>query len=571
MQASKLSKRTPVPAVLEYWPEILDESPWKKDVPILLMVLVAHAFCFLPICFQVGFYLDDWLTFWNLHFAPHNFFDLLKASFSDPRMVTRPVQCFYYATTYLFFGDRPLPYHLVRFGLEYFGAVCLYFGIKRLSLSHFVGAVSALIFLLYPSHDASHYWIGGGLGPGFGLTLYLASFCCSMRAFTTKNKALYWAAIGFYGLSAFCYEAFLPMIVFSFCGVLLLSAEKRVDSRLVTMSSVVAWIIPFLLVGFLEPIYQRLLLPKVAHVFLSPSAFDFSYFCNVFVQGLNVSLFAGLWSFLAERVREALISFTPLHGIQIVGSVTASLAVLAFSYSNEQIRYRRLYTAAILTFFASYLTFAVAQGYTPVLGTMINRVNVGASVAVAVMLALSCKWLVDHMLISTRRAKACSALLGLPLILIMVLSNMALSSFWISSWNVQKNVRFLISKHSDQIKAGDCIILADTHRYLNWAPVFDGTWDFQSMLRMTLNTNSVSGGVVSDRLVVERDKVHDVSAAYVCASYPSDRITLFFPSESAWLPIKSSEDFIEQVKTRSKNIPMSAETLHSWSQGAARK
>lgn len=565
MQASRVQKR--VATVPDSWTEVLDKNAGRKDLIILLLLLSVHICCFLPICFQVGFYLDDWLTFWNLHFAPHNFFDLLKASFNDPRMITRPVQCFYYAATYFFFGDRPLPYHLLRFGLEFVGATCLYYGIKRLSLSHFVAALSALFFLIYPTHDASHYWIGGGLGPGFGLTLYLASFFFAVKGFADRKNLFYGLSVLFYGLSAFCYEAFLPMIVLSFCSILLISAERRAESRLMTMKSVISWFLPFLIVGLLEPLYQRFYLPHVAHVFLSPSACDPGYFFNVFVQGLNVSLFAGLWSFLAERVRESIISFTPQHGIQLIGVLASSSALLLFSYKNDRIKYRRLFTAAILTFFASYLTFAVAQGYMPVLGTMINRVNIGASVAVSILLALSLKWVIDHMLISHRRAKASCVLLCLPLIAILVLADLAMSSFWVSSWNVQKNVRFLINKNRDQIKDGDSIILADTHRYLMCAPVFDGTWDFQSMLRMTLNTNKVSGGVVSDRLIVDGDTIHDVSAAFVCGSYPADTVKVFLPCEQAFIPVSTSAEFIDVVKTRSTHIPVSKETLAAWRKG----
>ena len=565
MQASRVKKR--VAAAPDYWKDVLDEKSKQKDLIILLLLFAAHAFCFLPICFQVGFYLDDWLTFWNLHFAPHNFFDLLKASFSDPRMITRPVQCFYYASTYFFFGDRPLPYHLLRFALEFGGAVALYFGIKRLSLSHFVAALSALFFLLYPTHDASHYWIGGGLGPGFGLTLFLASFCFAMKGFAERNRLFQTLSVIFYGLSAFCYEAFLPMIVLSLCGVLLISAERRSASRLLTMGAALSWFWPFLAVGLLEPVYQRVFLPHVAHVFLSPSAADPAYFATVFIQGLNVSLFAGLWSFLAERVREAIISFKPQYAMQLIGVLGSSAALLLFSYKNDRIRYRRLFTAATLTFFASYLTFAVAQSYMPVLNTMINRVNIGSSVGVSILLALSLKWVIDHMLISHRRAKASCVLLCLPLIAILVLSNLALSSFWVSSWNSQKNVRFLVSKNRDQIKDGDCIILADTHRYLNWAPLFDGTWDFQSMLRMTLNTNKVSGGVVSDRLIVEGNTIHDVSAAFVCGSYPADKIKVFLPCEQTLVPVQSSAEFIKVVEQRSTHIPPSKETLAAWRKG----
>jgi hypothetical protein len=569
MQAGKLAG--PGEAIQEQ-SQALTIKLEKRDLVILLLLFMVQASCFLPVCFNIGFYLDDWLTFWNLHFAPHNLVDLLKAAFADPRMITRPVQCVYYAFTYFLFGDRPLGYHLLRFALEYLGAVFLYMGIKRLSLSQFVAALCALIFILYPSHDATHYWIGGGLGPGFGLTLYLASFCFSVYAFAGKEKVLYPLALISYGLSAFCYESFLPMLVMSFCSILLLAAEQRTESRLNTMGSVVWWFVPFLAVGLLEPIYQRVILPRVATIFLSPSSIDPAYFFNVFVQGLNMSFFAGLWSFLAERVREEVIIFTPTSALQIAGVLASTTGVVLVSFSNDQcVRYRRLFTAALLTFFASYLTFAVAQGYMPVLNSMINRVNIGASVAVSLVIALAIKWLIDHTGIKGKTALAVSLSITLPLVLIMVLTDLALSSFWVRSWQVQKDIRFLVNQHKDKIQEGDAILLANAHRYLNWAPVFDGTWDFQSMLAMTLNRKKQSGGVICDRLTIKGDHIQDISANFLCADYPASRITVLFPSESAWITVKTPAEFIDLANKKERELALSAGTIQRWRAEAARR
>jgi hypothetical protein len=368
------------------------------------------------------------------------------------------------------------------------------------------------------------------------------------------------------------------MLVLSFCGVLLLSSEYRTESRLNTFASTVRWFAPFIILGLLEPVYQRFMLPRLTHVFLSPTAVDPIYSLNVFVQGLNVSLFAGLWSFLASRIRECILSLTMLNVWQLTGTLAATAALMAVSYSrNQRVQYKRLFVACGLTILASYLTFALAQGYTPVLDTMINRVNIGASVAVSILMAMTIKWLVERFHRSTpgyklscrpdRRAITIS-LMVLPLVAGMVLANLGMSAFWICSWNVQKNVRFLISKSAENIKDGDAIILGDTHRYLMWAPVFDGTWDFQSMLRMTLNKNTVSGGVVSDRLCISGNKIRDISLGYVCASYDADKVKLLLPSESAWIPVNTSKQFIDLVAKKSSR-DISAATLKRWRQGAA--
>lgn len=556
---------------------------------VLAALLCVQAACFLPICFQVGFYLDDWLTFWNLHFAPHNLIDLVKASFSDPRMVTRPIQCLYYGSTYFFFGDRPLPYHLLRCALEFVGAVCLFFGVFRLSGQRVFAALTALFFILYPNHDATHYWIGAGLGPGFGLTLYLGSFYLlveSVKAEIAKHRAvLYCSSLLLFGLSAFCYESFLPMLSMSFCALMIARADKNSGSAEKSSSlgafmknscSSLVHLLPFLLVALMEPVYQRVLLPRISKTFLSPSTFDLNYFLSVFPAAANVSFGAAFFSFCLARARDAIISISPLIAVQCVVTIVAGgLAVFLANKpssattdagktaANSSFRAVPYIVSGALVFLCSYLTFAVAQGYTPVLETMMNRVNIGGSVALSMMLAALLTAAAAHKeSLDLSNWKLGSA--TLPLVTLFTLANIGLSAFWICSWEVQKNTRFLIQKQASKIKAGDCIILAHIHRYLMWAPVFDGTWDFQSMLRMTLNRNDIEGGVVSDRLSIQGNKIVDNSLGYVCASYPANKVTLLFPSGEQWLAVGTAEGFLEAIEEHKSDLIIEQSTLDRW-------
>lgn len=554
------------------------------DWCVLVSLLFVQIACFLPICFQVGFYLDDWLTFWNLHFAPHNPIDLIKASFSDPRMVTRPVQCLYYGISYFFFADRPLPYHLLRCALEFLGVACLYLGLLRLSGQRIFATLGALFFILYPNHDATHYWIGAGLGPGFGLSLYLASFYLLIESakaeLLNRRLAWYFGSLVVFALSAFCYESFLPMLSLSFCALTLSyppSDGKSPPSLLKRTISSLLYLLPFVLVALCEPVYQRVLLPRISKTFLSPSTFDLNYFLSVFPAAANVSFGPGFFNFCFERARDALISISPLSAFQAVGTVIAAIAALLISEKTskdssleqsssviqEGFRSLPYIVSGALVFVCSYLTFAVAQGYTPVLDTMLNRVNIGGSVAMSIIFAaLVCSLLNAKSPLAATNWKLVA--LTLPFVIFFALADLGLSAFWICSWEVQKNTRFLIQKHADQIKAGDSIILAHIHRYLMWAPVFDGTWDFQSMLRMTLNRNDVQGGVISDRLSIQGTNVVDNSLGYVCASYPADRIIVLFPSAEKWLRTATAAGFVEAIEENKSQLLLEQSTFDRW-------
>ena len=625
------------------------------DLAVLTALLLVQVACFLPLCFKVGFYLDDWLTFWNLHFAPHNPLDLIKSSLSDPRMVTRPIQCIYYGLTYFFFGDRPLPYHILRWALEFLGVVCLYLGLLKLSGKRIFATLAALFFILYPNHDATHYWVGAGLGPGFGLTLYLGSFALLVEAVfeqaQKKRIFLYAASLFTFALCAFCYESFLPMLSMSFC-TLMLSGFAAKSNFVKRAYKSLLYLLPFVGVALAEPFYQRVLLPRISKTFLSPSTFDLNYFLSVFPAAADVSFGPEFFSFCFARAHEALISFSMMSGVQVIGGILAAACALAIAailsdgrsrrdnsigefdsasdsnasgsngsrsvenqsaslpeasetqgtidfQSSHQSLARQGETAGdllespgdiscasdalpekapsltgnfaplsfiisgIVIFLCSYLTFAVAQGYTPVLETMLNRVNIGGSVAMSIIFAALLSML------SNDRATGWAAhwraaSVALPLLVLFILANLGLSAFWICSWEVQKNTRFLIQKQAAKIKAGDCIILAHTHRYLMWAPVFDGTWDFQSMIRMTLNRNDIQGGVISDRLSIQGDNVVDNSLGYVCASYPADKITLLIPSGEIWIPTRSASGFVEAIENNKSNVFIDQSTLDRW-------
>ena len=588
----------------------------KKDLVILFCLLIAHTCCFLPICFRIGFYLDDWLTFWNLHFAPHNLIDLWKASFNDPRMVTRPVQCVYYGLTYFLFGDRPVPYQILRFALEFVGAAFLYFGLRRITLNRLLPCLAVLFFLLFPSHDSTHYWIGSGLGPGFGLTLYLASFFflmnfTSLSAPAAKVKTFgKWMWFGFsvltFGLCAFCYESFLPMLSMSFCGLLLSPHFEKAKTTSRRILSAALLMVPFLVIGICEPIYQRIILPQITKTFLSPSAFDPQYFVNVFVQGANVSIGPAFWVFCFERVRDAVISINTTFVVQLIGVLLSAGFAVAIANSRELLSSKAKLSAkaatsapiisttsttsttsdqdqagvrdrevnqkntfgflgaSVVIFVCSYLTFSVAQGYTPVLGTIINRVNIGASVAVSIAIATVLSWFVGAFKRPGNNATIPAVAISTTLVALFTLANFGLAAFWICSWDVQKNIRFLIQKQAAQIKPGDSIILGGVHRYLMWAPVFDGTWDFESMVRMTLNTNEVQGGVICDRLLIDGTNIIDKSAGFVCASFPANRTTVLFPSGPTWIPVRSAQGFIDTIQENKNELILDQTTIDRW-------
>lgn len=542
-----------------------------QDLVQIFALFLIECLSFVPLTKKIGFYLDDWATFSNLHFAKPDFFSLLQASLSDPRMITRPTQCLYYAITYMFFQNEPYGYHLVRCFFEFCGAAFLYLGLVRVSQSRLLAGIASVLFLLYPTHDASHYWIGAGLGAGFGLTLYLLSFYLLAKN-AEKGRAFdYCFSLIAFAFSAYCYEAFLPLLALSFFGVFKILC-RSIDT-VSAFKQALLRLLPFLLIGLSEPVYQRLLVPAFTHVFLSPSHFDLSYFAAVFFQGFNVSLGPEAIAFLAARAGDGLQtdwSSTKLLYLTLIGLLSAVSLNSCLKEKNTKLDAGFLFFLGFGTIVASYLTFAVAEGYMPTLWSMISRVNAGASVGASILIASAITWLIlkarDY---GKNMAVLAFLLLNLPLVAGFTLSDWGLSGHWMRSWQVQKHVQTLIAGHKEQIKADDSILLLNCPRYVMWAPVFDGVWDFQEMLRITLNRKSASAGVVSERFEVTKSGIKDRSCGFLCAVYPYDSLKLLIPGSDEWIPVANARDFIHAVEAKGMGFGLSPATVSGWKEKTA--
>lgn len=536
------------------------------DLGMIIVLFLVESLTFLPVVKNIGFYLDDWATFTNLHFANHNFIDVLRASLNDPRMITRPVQCLYYAVTYMCFGDQPLGYHLLRCAIEAAGAVFLYLGLARFSKSRSIAAIASLLFLLYPTHDASHYWIGAGLGAGTGLALYLLSFWLLNESLVGRKT--YWLSVFAFALSAYCYEAFLPLLSLSFFAAFQSRQEKEKNKKvsIPVLVGTLTTMLPFLLVGLSEPFYQRAIVPIFTHVFLSPSRFDLSYFVSVFAAGLNVSLGPDAFVFIKERFFDGFRTNWSSTRVVFLAAIALICSLPFVLAKNENVVPKNalyLFASALITLITSYLTFAVADGYTPVLATMMNRVNTGASVGASLILAIGIVWLASKM-----RGKAGQTFgmlaLSLPFILSFTLADWGLSGHWISSWQVQKRVRELVAGRIPQLSKNDAILLVNCPRYVMWAPVFDGVWDFQEMSRMVSGRKDLVAGVVSERFELGSHDIKDYSCGFLCASYPYESLTMLVPNSEEWIKVSTAAEFIEVVERKGMGFGLSTEALAKW-------
>lgn len=168
----------------------------------------------------------------------------------------------------------------------------------------------------------------------------------------------------------------------------------------------------------------------------------------------------------------------------------------------------------------SYLVFGLSPEYNPQLDSIMNRINIGASIGASIFISAFLYWLTNKL--KKDQFAHCATLIALvsPIVIFFILADWGWAKPWITSWTFQKHVIKLVKQHAANLSDNDAVILAHVPRYVMWSPLFDGVWDFQSMLRMYSHAPNIKGGVASDRMQLSQDQIKDISAGYLCGTYP---------------------------------------------------
>ncbi|MBX9691695.1 MAG: hypothetical protein K2Z81_04875, partial [Cyanobacteria bacterium] len=509
----------------------------------------------------------------------------------------RPVQPVYYAVLYSLFGDNPRGYHLFSYAAEALSGWFLYLSLSRLTGNRFLSIIAASLFVLCPLHDATNNWVGANLVT-FSLMLLMVSFWSLLKWYQDGSKLACVGSCTAFLVSAFCYEAFLPLISLMYSAVLFLGMRKQPSVRRLFDS--LLYVTPHLAIGGLLVWYQRVLLPKIAPAFLPPlTRGDFKHFVDVMAAGLSVSVGPESWTFVAQRSQEAISA--GLGGSDIVRLSLIALTISASVFFLPRTRnawslYGAFIVIGLVTVLGSYTVFGVARDYMPALTSLLSRTNAGAAIGVVMLLAglaggllhlCSTVWAgrknafdsealksaggglaasgQNYPALASRRTATAllSFILVIPVAVSWSLANLGLSKAWTLSWQVQETIRKTIAEESSRLKDGDQILLANAPRYVMWAPFFDGVWDFQPMVHMTTGNRKIAAGVVSERLHVKGEFLQDLSSNYECARYDTRGLHLLFPT-TGMKTINSSREFVELIEREGTTFGLQKSAITRW-------
>lgn len=567
----------------------------KRDLGSVVGLVLVELLCFLPIMRRVGFYLDDWATLCQLNFGPkeQGFWALaLHYCLNNTLVVIRPIEAVHFCLAYWNFGIDPLPWHLVNVIFEIISAFLAYAILQRLSGSSSVGFLAAVFLLLCPSHDSSHYWVVCS-SVSLSFALYLGSLLATLHAIGPAKPftklVLHSLSSILFALSLFNYEMFMPLATVNVAIAILMSSRDRFaalaesgkkfslvlikHSVFSSLPTIVAMALPILLLV----LYLKLVVPFVSNSSMRSISFDISVFLLTVSRGIQLNSPWPFSCFVAARAAEGLEGISSLEALRVLLITSTTTLIVVWLKSRESITapLKEQYEASLsglplvllglFTVFVAYTIFGLCPDYPPTFMTLFNRINTGASFGLALVIsgAFTCRAVVrGHSWARTQ--------FGLMVIFCVLsvgafsLANIGLSKPWIASWKTQKHIQKELVRHSGLLPVGASVLLLNCPRYVMWAPVYDGVWDFQNTARILLNQKNFNANVVSERLIVGGLGVKDVSRGTECGVYPFSSLYLLVAPECVPLRASTPQQFVDIVEEKGMGFGLQREAVARW-------
>lgn len=547
----------------------------KQHVAIVLLFLLALELVIFGTPYaKTGFFLDDWLTLFQLKFGPQDLWAATqKYLFNDPRVLIRPIEAPYFAILYKTFGFKAAGYHFVNGAMEVLSGFFLYLSMVRMTRNKALAFMASALFIVNPTHDATHYWMVCSSAT-LSMMLFLASFWSILKAVDDNNRAMYVWSGALLTISLFNYESCIALPLAMVVGVGLMQWPKNgfKAAALQCVNVGVFLLIP-VVVTF---VYQRYLSPLISYSWVKRIEGNGSYILPTIGMGLEIQT---PWALAAFIKKYLLADF--FHGMNAVGAillggiVAAGSALTAFFLSRQEtaaapkpvVVQSQVAAFGLLFAVLALAVFGLSSEYTPLMITLINRINLGASVGASLITAamVVCGYQLALRVLPKKLVVAASCLIFSGIMTVFALSDRVLSNAWLVSTVVQNRIREVISANASKLKEGDGIILLNCPRYVLWAPIADGTWDLQAMLRVASNNDKIYGTSVSDRLVVSRTGIKDfVFGTKQIADLPFKSLYSLEPHTAKFQPVPSAEAFIDAVDRTTHEMGIAPAVVQRW-------
>lgn len=567
----------------------------------LFTLTAVQLLTFLPIISRIGYYLDDWATLAYLHFAPKsNLLEFLYSYFiNDGRVLIRPVEVLHYGLIYWFFSDGSYSFHLINLGFEIAAAFLCYLILKRISGIPSLSLAASFFFLLHPGHDASRYWVIAA-SLGLSMLFYLGSLWSALKFHDAPAKSAKrwgWLFVSFLSFAAgmFNYESILPLCAITVMIVFALkmkelpadASSKIKQSALATIPHIVAAVAA---IGSLL-FFLKVGVPMLGQGYDHAATVDLGLMMQTLYKGVDINLTLTPVLFYWSQAQASLADFSSSEKTRLIVStlimLISALALRLRELKTDSARYSKPYLSpaclafiGVISVIAAYSIFGISRDYQPTMVTIVNRINVGADFAVSILF-LSLLYLLELILNKALKAvsepKRVYAAVGVStlcstfVLSVLLLANWGMAKPWLVSWQTQSHIRGILEKlkTSGQLPKNASVLLVNCPRYAMWAPVFDGVWDFQNLVRIINDNNKASANVVSDRMTITREGISDVSYGYECGKYSFKDLYLLVAPSGDLVRVDNAQTFIDVVDKRGRQFGLDDNVFKRWREQAA--
>ncbi len=504
---------------------------------------------------HIGVYMDEWITFDQLHSAQHNLLQLIATFNSDPRKILRPLECLNMPVLFYFVGTKPFWYHVASFSCEFLTACFLYLAVTRLVSNRSVALAAAILFLLDPVHDATHFsivmWDGNA-----ALWLFTLSLFLYLKGLDEGRTALIYGSSAALLASLCEYEFALPLIIVYPMMWLLAPSFRRIKQK-PDLKKFLQHQIPFALAVGIFLVFRLRLACHDKNAY--PTDLSLPHFVSIIFKGVSVNFSLGTIAYCSTLLSESISSCSSITRWLML--VAASSCIFwsfkkadSATTSVSQCWFLSALGATVLV--ASYAIFAISAIHTPNVSGWTDRINaggaLGASLVISGLIGVLLNFIGSRNEQFTRIFNASFyALLAAVLILI----NWQCAAPWIASWQAQRQLIAAIDEHGAMVKSGDSVIVGDINRYAEAVVVVDQPIELENLLRSALNCKDVYGTVVSERLEMTDTALVDRIGACILGKYPFDQMVLFSPKKSQWIRVSSREQFMVAANKLGWKIP----------------
>lgn len=415
---------------------------------------------------RLGFYHDDWTFLSVLHFADGGVAARMATLTQGvSALVLRPTIIPIYVLEHRYFGLQPLPWQLALLAANVLLALAVYRLATRFGAPRRIALTAAILYLAYPSKDATMFWPGAGVC-SISLALFLASYLAHLEQVRSGSRGWRGLAAGLLLLSLTTYELALFMIPLFLLTPASASPEAPARRRRGFYDAA-------LVVGVLL-VYKFVIAPRIPGV--------------GFVKSTHFSLFHFGWAYLAAANATAgpqLVRYTALSAWKTLLAtpwlVAASLGACALLFKREpkeraapDADRRILLLVGAGMALLGCLPLALSD-YTPTPLNHQNRINQAFLLGPVLMLTAQLSGL--------RSRKAELAALGAAAVFLSAHAGFA--SVWAESYRRQLRLRQTILTHVDAWPAETTLLVLLPERYVaRKAPVFDAHWDISGAVRI---------------------------------------------------------------------------------------